>query len=119
MDQERLEAMARLVASARSRRELARRLVIGMLLGVAPALAATAGDAEVGPDGQIFPGCRVSGQRCRKNSNCCTGRCTGAQQCRCLHKGASCMVTVKGGTTLFVHAVCCSNRCSKSDNKCQ
>jgi hypothetical protein len=122
MDQERFAAWTRHVAQASNRREALRRAAAGALLGVAPGLAVrVAGAQDVTPDSRIIPGCRLPGQRCRKNSNCCTNRCRGHQKrCGCIRKHGSCLVELGGGLPpIPVHANCCSNKCSKQDHKCK
>ncbi|MCC6312643.1 MAG: hypothetical protein IT337_01420 [Thermomicrobiales bacterium] len=122
MDQERFENLTRQVGSAQSRRSALRLLAVGAVAAVAPVLGARMVSAEeVTAEGSVIRGCRLPGQRCSKGKNCCTGKC-GNGRCRCKNKGASCLVTVNspmGSLPIPVHAVCCSNKCSKSTNKCR
>ncbi|HEU5430998.1 MAG TPA: hypothetical protein VFU81_05010, partial [Thermomicrobiales bacterium] len=61
----------------------------------------------------------LPGQRCSGNKNCCTNHCA-HKRCRCINKGGSCLVELGGGLPpVPVHALCCTNKCSKHDHKCK
>jgi hypothetical protein len=119
MDQEYFGRLTRLVAAAPDRRTALRVLVAGTAAAVAPGVGGRWAAAEVTPAGQIIKGCRLPGQRCSGHKNCCTNRCAN-KQCRCIHKGGSCLVQLGGGLPpIPVHANCCTNKCSKHDHKCK
>jgi hypothetical protein len=112
MDQDRFGRLTRAIGQATSRRA-ALGAVVAAAAAAVPGLAA----AAPAPAGNIIPGCRLAGQRCRKKENCCTGKCKG-DRCACVNKGGSCLVTLAPGLPPApVHANCCSNRCDNS-GKC-
>ncbi len=121
MNKAKFEGLTRAVGAAATRRQAAARLGLGLAAGVAPVLVSRFGTSaeEIGPDGQIIPGCRLVGQRCNQRKDCCTNRCAKSQkQCQCLAKGKSCLMTLKGGISFPVHANCCTNRCDNK-NRCR
>lgn len=52
--------------------------------------------------------CRLPGQKCKKDDQCCSVRCR-RNQCQCAKKGQACYEPLEGG-------VCCSGKCQ--NNKC-
>ena len=119
MDQERFALWTRQVATAPSRRAVVRLLAAGAAAAVAPALGERLADAQtVTPESQLIKGCRLPGQRCAGKKKCCSNRCAG-KRCRCINRGGSCLVDIGGGLPpIPVHALCCTNKCSKHDHKC-
>jgi hypothetical protein len=69
MDEERFDAIARAVASARSRRD-ALRLAVAALAGLAAVPSAETGAADLG-----VAACGVGGAVCRGGGDCCSGVC--------------------------------------------
>jgi hypothetical protein len=119
MDQDRFGILTRKMAIAPNRRAAVRLLAAGVAAVVAPALGERLAEAQVTPDSAIVKGCRLPGQRCSGNKNCCGNHCA-HNRCRCIGKGGSCLVAVGGGLPpLPVHALCCTNKCSKADHKCK
>lgn len=88
------------------------------------ALAAAAGAAlgALLPAGarasQTVKGCRIPGQGCERDGQCCSGKCTN-KQCKCLERGKSCLTVVSPQLPPLPNkAVCCSSKCSRGRNKC-
>ncbi|HEU5430504.1 MAG TPA: hypothetical protein VFU81_02510 [Thermomicrobiales bacterium] len=119
MDQDRFGILTRQVAVAPNRRTALRWLAAGAAGALAPGLGARLADAQsVMPASAIVKGCRLPGQRCSANKNCCGNHCA-HKRCRCINKGGSCLVPLGGGLPpVPVHALCCTNKCSKHDHKC-
>lgn len=114
MDQERFSNLTRAVGQAKSRRAALGAFVAATVGAAVPSLA----KAEAGSEGNLIKGCRITGQRCRKKDNCCSGKCKN-DRCACVNKGGSCLVSlIPGLPPAPVHANCCSNRCDKS-GKCR
>jgi hypothetical protein len=115
MDQERFGTLTRAIGQAGTRRAALGALLAATVGVAVPGLSRA---SEPAGEGNLIPGCRIVGQRCRKKSNCCSGKCKN-DRCACINKGGSCMVEVAPGFAIPVHANCCTNRCSKSTGKCR
>ncbi|HEU5430364.1 MAG TPA: hypothetical protein VFU81_01805 [Thermomicrobiales bacterium] len=120
MDQDRFGILTRQMAVAPNRRAALRLMAAGVAAAVAPVLGARLAAADaVTPASAIVKGCKLPGQRCSGDKNCCGNHCA-HQRCRCINKGGSCLVALGGGLPpLPVHALCCRNKCSKHDHKCR
>jgi hypothetical protein len=120
MDQNDFGRLTRQVAAAPSRRAALRLVAAGAAAALVPVLGERRATAQrVTPDSQIVTGCRLVGQRCDGDTNCCSNHCAN-KRCRCLGKGASCLVDPGHGLPpLPVKANCCTSKCSKHDHKCK
>ncbi|MFM9107698.1 MAG: hypothetical protein ACKOWF_13480 [Chloroflexota bacterium] len=114
MDQQTFSLIVRSIGRGGSRRAAVAALVVAALGGPVPGIVR----ADPAAESNIIPGCRLTGQRCRKKSNCCTGKCKN-DRCACVNRGGSCLVTIaRGLPPVPVHANCCSNRCDNA-GKCR
>lgn len=77
-------------------------------------------------DDVLVEGCRLSGEKCDKNHQCCSGDCKGSKkkkkkdkngkkrrrkqgECKCRGEGSSCSKD----------AACCRGYCNKNDGRCR
>ncbi|MCC6312644.1 MAG: hypothetical protein IT337_01425 [Thermomicrobiales bacterium] len=103
MDPRRFEEVTRGVGKAATRREAFAALAGGIAaaFGVTRAVAAEEDGARSG--GVPLFHCRIPGQYCKRNKQCCSNRCSKGV-CTCAAKGRRCMALMEG-------ALCCSGRC--------
>jgi hypothetical protein len=106
MDPSKFEDLCRRFATSSSRR--------GALAGIAGGLVAAVGAkrdaaADVAPAGVPIVHCKIPGQKCTRDDNCCSKHCSGGL-CTCNKRGRACWHPLEG-------ALCCSGRCHKA--KCQ
>lgn len=104
MDQRRFEALAKGVGAAASRRAVLR--LLGAALVAAGPLARRADPAAAGVP--IYH-CKIPGEFCKRDKNCCSRRCEDGI-CSCSGNGAKCYEPLRG-------AICCSGRCQ--NGKCK
>jgi hypothetical protein len=127
MDECRFDNWTRLLAGLRDRRTALRDLTgAGLaLVSLARADLGLAADDDV-----LVEGCRLSGDECDRNSQCCSDICKRSKrrrknrrddgnnrrrrdrrrgECRCLGSGKSCNRD----------AACCRGFCDRSDNRCR
>jgi hypothetical protein len=114
MDDRHFEAMTRWMAMQPSRRAMLKVLVATMI-GAALAPFRPQRDAA----GSIIPGCRLPGQRCDGDNNCCTNFCPASYgRCGCLLTGDSCFFELDPvklpGVGFDIDAACCTGRCHNS-----
>jgi hypothetical protein len=108
MDPRRFEAVSRRIATAATRRDALFAFaggVAGAILGPTRQNAAAAPN----PAGAPIVHCKIPGQKCKRDDNCCSRRCSGGI-CGCSKRGSRCWQPLEGG-------LCCSARCHKG--KCQ
>ena len=128
MDNCRFDNWTRMLGTIRDRRTALKEFT-----GASAALVALA-RADLGfaaQDDVLVEGCRLSGERCKRNNNCCSGVCDrkrrkkkknrdeggngkrrnkkGDGECKCLDNGKSCRKD----------AACCKGRCDQSDGRCR
>lgn len=110
MDERSFEELTKDVAGARSRRGMVRVLagalsasLAGLTVGQRIAAADEVGD-------EAFGYCRPQRKPCKRNKQCCAGRCKKNGTCGCIKKGGSCLT----GAGLLV---CCSGKCN--NGKCK
>jgi hypothetical protein len=114
MDAKRFEEMSRWVAAAPTRRQALKVLAAGV------AAAALAGiRSQPSEAGSIIQGCRMVGQRCDNDDNCCTGFCPQSQRrCGCLLTGDNCFFELDPkklpGVGFDMDAMCCTGKCQNS-----
>ena len=114
MDDRQFEAMTRWMATKPSRRQMLKVLVATVIAAaLAPFRPQQAGA------GSIIPGCRLPGQRCDNDGNCCTGFCPNSyERCGCLLNGDSCFFPIDPvllpGVGFDVPALCCTTKCQNS-----
>jgi hypothetical protein len=114
MDDRQFEAMTRWMASKRSRRDMLKVLVatvIGAALG--PFWPQRAGA------GPIIQGCRLPGQRCHTDDNCCAKFCSSKyERCGCLLSGDSCFFELDPvllpGVGIEMPGLCCTAKCQNA-----
>lgn len=106
MDPNRFEELSRRVA-----RDMTRRGVARAAGGAVALLLASTGRAraeEVTGEGIPVYSCKIPGQKCKRNRQCCSDICK-KKVCSCKPKGKSCYEPQEGG-------VCCSRKCQ--NGKC-
>lgn len=110
MDQCTFDGLSRRVSAAATRRG-ALRAVVAVGIGALLPGAASAS--------QTVKGCRVPGQGCDRDVQCCSGQCRDGR-CKCLERGKSCLVSVSPQLPPLPNkAICCSSKCSRGKNKCR
>lgn len=107
MDPRRFEAVTRDVGAARNRREAMRAAAVGVVAGVF-GIGGRAQASAPGAEGVPIYHCKVPGQLCQRDRNCCSRKCDQGV-CSCSKKGAPCYEPLRG-------SVCCSARCK--NGKC-
>jgi len=114
LDEQRFEAMTRWMATKPSRRDALKVLVATVLVAaLAPFRPQQAGA------GSIIPGCRMVGQRCDGDNNCCSNFCPKSYgRCGCLLQGDSCFFPIDPvllpGVGFDIEALCCTAKCQNS-----
>jgi hypothetical protein len=74
---------------------------------------------SVDPESQLVKGCRLPGQKCNNNKDCCSRKCAGsAKRCGCRNKGAEPIVDTPLGP-VPIKALCCSNKLNKRTGECR
>ena len=74
---------------------------------------------EVTDESSLVKGCRLPGQRCSNNKDCCSRKCKGgAGRCGCVNKGGKPLVKTPLGP-VPVQALCCSNKLNKLTGECK
>ena len=122
MDECRFDNLTRMVAGLKDRRAALREMTGAGLALVTLAKADLGLAAE---DDVLIEGCRLSGDQCDKNSQCCSNECKGAKkkkkkkngkkskgkkgECRCKGEGDSCSKD----------SGCCRGYCNKNDGRCR
>jgi hypothetical protein len=79
-----------------------------VLAGGAAAAALSVFRREEAQAGIPIFNCRLPGQKCKNDKQCCSVKCR-RNQCQCKPKGSPCYEPLEGG-------VCCSRKCQ--NNKC-
>jgi len=114
MDDRQFEAMTRWMAAKPSRRQMLKVLVATVIVAaLAPFRPQRAGA------GSIIPGCRLPGQRCDNDGNCCANFCPSSyQRCGCLLNGDNCFFELDPvllpGVGFDIEALCCTGKCQNS-----
>jgi hypothetical protein len=114
MDEQRFEAMTRWVATKPSRRDVLKVLVATVVVAVLALFRPQRAGA-----GSIIPGCRLPGQRCDGDENCCTNFCPASyERCGCLLSGDNCFFAIDPvllpGVGFDMPAMCCTGKCQNS-----
>ena len=73
---------------------------------------------EVGEESALVKGCKLPGQKCQGNKDCCARKCGGAKRCGCVKKGTKPIVVTPLGP-VPVKALCCSNNLNKRTEECR
>lgn len=73
---------------------------------------------EVSEESALVKGCRLPGQKCRKNKDCCARKCGGAKRCGCVKQGNKPIVVTPLGP-VPVKALCCSNNLNGRTDECR
>jgi hypothetical protein len=73
---------------------------------------------EVSPESNLVKGCKLPGQKCHNNQQCCGRKCTGKGRCGCVPKGKKPLVKSPLGP-VPVKALCCSNKLNKIKGTCK
>lgn len=122
MDECRFDNLTRMVAGLKDRRAALREMTGAGLALVTLAKA----DLGLAAEGDVLvEGCRLSGEKCDKNNQCCSGDCRGGKkkkkkkngkksrrregECRCRGEGDSCNKD----------SACCRGRCNTNENRCR
>src|SRR5919107_216666 len=122
MDECRFDNLARMMAGLKDRRAALRDMTGAGLALVSLAKADLGLAAE---DDVLVEGCRLSGDKCDKNNQCCSGDCRGGKkkkkkkngkkskrkqgECRCRGEGDSCSKD----------SACCRGFCNGNDGRCR
>ncbi|MCC7022927.1 MAG: hypothetical protein IT338_08875 [Thermomicrobiales bacterium] len=118
MDDCRFDNLTRMLGGLQDRRSALRTLTGAgaALISLARADLGLAADDDV-----LIEGCRLTGERCKRNNNCCSGVCKGRKkhdkngkkkregECKCLGNGKKCKKD----------AACCKGFCDPKDNRCR
>lgn len=122
MDECRFDNLTRMMAGLKDRRAALRDMTgAGLaLVSLAKADLGLAAEEDV-----LVEGCRLSGEKCDKNQQCCSGDCRGAKkkknkkdgkkgkrregECRCLGEGDNCSKD----------SACCRGYCNPNDGRCR
>jgi hypothetical protein len=100
VDPKRFEEMSRRFAAATTRRTGLRVLAAGAATAALGAFRREEAAAGV----PIFH-CKLPGQKCKNDDQCCTEKCR-KNQCQCKPKGKACYEPLRSG-------LCCSGKCQK------
>jgi hypothetical protein len=73
---------------------------------------------DVSPESALVKGCRLQGQKCSGDADCCTKRCDSSHRCGCLNKGKEALADTPLGP-VPLKALCCTNKINKRTNKCR
>jgi len=116
MDQCSFEQLEREVGAARGRRETVR-IVIGSLVASLPLLGKLAGESSAS---QLANGCRLAGQKCDRDDDCCGGSKCKDHRCKCISNGKSCLIVIDEASGLAIpnKSLCCTAKCSRKRHKC-
>lgn len=126
MDDCRFDNWTRMLGGLRDRRT-ALKEVAGAGVALVSLARADLGFAQ--EDDVLVEGCRLTGERCKRNNNCCSGKChrkkrkkrrndndgrrrknrKGDGKCKCLGNGKKCKKD----------AACCKGYCDRNDRKCR
>jgi len=107
MDPSQFEDLSRRFARDLSRRGLTRATAGAATLFLGAA-GLTRASSEVGEEGIAVYHCKIPGQKCKKDVNCCSRTCR-KKVCSCKKQGQPCAVAQEGG-------ICCSKICK--EGKC-
>ena len=66
----------------------------------------------------LVKGCKLPGQRCKGNKDCCANKCGGQKRCGCVKKGSKPLFDSPLGP-VPVKAFCCSNKVNKRTEECR
>ncbi len=72
----------------------------------------------VDSESALVKGCKLPGQKCKNNKNCCSRKCGGVKRCGCVKKGGTPTVDTPLGP-VPVKALCCSNKLNKRTEECR
>ena len=122
MDECRFDNLTRMMAGLKDRRAALREMTGA---GVALVSLAKADLGLAAADDVLVEGCRLSGDMCDMNNQCCSGDCRGSKkkkkkkngkkdkrkegECRCRGEGDSCSRD----------SACCRGYCNKNDGRCR
>ena len=73
---------------------------------------------DVTPESQLVKGCKLPGQKCHNNKQCCGRKCTSKKRCGCVRKGKKPLVKTPLGP-VPVKALCCTNKLNKIKGTCK
>lgn len=66
----------------------------------------------------LVKGCRLPGQKCKGNKDCCANKCGGQKRCGCIKKRQEPLVKTPLGP-VPVKALCCSNKLNRRTGTCR
>jgi hypothetical protein len=72
----------------------------------------------VSDESALVKGCRLPGQKCKGNKDCCANKCGGQKRCGCVKKGSKPLVSTPLGP-VPIKALCCSNKVNKRTEECR
>ncbi len=108
MDPSKFADLSRRFASDVTRRGMIRATTGALALLLAHVVHGTSSAADVDSEGIPVFSCKIPGQKCDRDLQCCSKLCK-KKVCSCKPKGRSCYEPQEGG-------ICCSKRCR--DGKC-
>lgn len=107
------------LAERHSRQDVLRwlgRFALAMLIfGVVPWRVS---GQSVDPESALVKGCKLPGQKCKGNKDCCSNKCGGVKRCGCVKKRQKPLVDTPLGA-VPVKALCCSNKINKRTETCR
>ena len=120
IDPQRLfDALTVRLGETASRSEVLRwlgRFVLALVVfGLAPWSAT---GQELTEESALVKGCKLPGQKCKGNKDCCTRKCGGQKRCGCIKKGSQPLVSTPLGP-VPVKALCCTNKVNKRTDECR
>ncbi len=107
MDRSEFEELSRRIGTAAGRRDAFRLAAAGIAASLG--MRSLVAKAETGAEGVPIYHCKIPGQTCKRDTNCCSGKCNKGV-CSCNKKGKKCFEPLRG-------AICCSGRCK--NGKCK
>ena len=73
---------------------------------------------DVSPASQLVKGCKLPGQKCTGQQDCCAPKCDKDHRCGCINKGKKPLVKTPLGP-VPVKALCCTNKLNKLKGTCK
>jgi hypothetical protein len=73
---------------------------------------------EVSEESALVKGCKLPGQKCKGNKDCCSRKCGGSKRCGCIKQGGKPIVVTPLGP-VPVKALCCSNNLNERTDECR
>lgn len=117
MENCRFEGLTRQIGAARGRRD-ALKILLGTAAASVPVLGLMIEDSLAS---KLAQGCRIAGQRCNDDKDCCGKTKCARKRCRCLRSGKSCLIVLDEELGLAIpnKSLCCSGDCRRVSKECK